>query len=221
MDNQSGDRKDLTKVRPLSSARGLISQAQIAWAQIQEDAPKRRALSRGPGVRAQARREESGDTHRFWWLQVGQALAFGKRTSRSSHAYFKWLNENGLDGIPRQARRDAIWFAENIKTLGELPDSLATPGTIRQWAYKRDHPDPVAPPETHPTQSAQRDLRQVQETLPTFEAPRAAEPQLTGNVAEMQQVADLLLEASMHMLRSMDLIREVVEAIRQSQPARR
>ncbi len=184
--------KDLTKVVPLSDSRALIAQGRIAWAQIKEDAPKRRALPRrlGFGIKAHA---ESQYAHRFWWLQIGQALAFGKRTSRSNPAYHKWLKENGLDGIPRPARKHALWFAENIKTLGDLPDGLATPGTIRQWAYKRDHPAPVAAPETPPTESAQRDVHQVQETPTPSEDPGVPGQQAIGNIAEMQQVADLLL----------------------------
>lgn len=73
------DMKDLSKVEPLSNSHGLIAQAQLAWSQIKEDAPKRRALPRrlGFGIKAHV---ESQYAHRFWWLQVGQALAFGKRT---------------------------------------------------------------------------------------------------------------------------------------------
>ncbi|WP_231687409.1 hypothetical protein, partial [Ralstonia pseudosolanacearum] len=73
--------KDLTKVVPLSDSRALIAQGRIAWARVKEDAPKRRALPRrlGFGIKAHA---ESQYAHRFWWLQIGQALAFGKRTSR-------------------------------------------------------------------------------------------------------------------------------------------
>lgn len=41
--------KDLSKVEPLSNSRGLIAQAQLAWSQIKEDAPKRRALPRRLG----------------------------------------------------------------------------------------------------------------------------------------------------------------------------
>ncbi len=211
--------KDLTKIVLLSDSRALIAQARIAWAQIKEDAPKRRALPRRPGIGIKAH-EESQYAHRFWWLQIGQALAFGKRTSRSDPAYHKWLKENGLDGIPRPARMDAIWFAKNIQTLGELPDGLATPGTIRQWAYKRDHPDPAPAPETPPTESAQRDLRQVQETTPPSEAPSALGLQVAANLADMQRVADLMLEASMHMLRSMDLIHEITQVLKGSNNGR-
>lgn len=211
--------KDLSNVEPLSDSRKLVSQARIAWAQIKEDAPKRRALPRrlGFGIKTHA---ESQYAHRFWWLQVGQALAFGKRTTRSDPAYHKWLKENGLDGIPRSARQDAIWFAKNIKTLGDLPDGLATPGTIRQWAYKRDHPKPAPAPETPPIESAQHDLREAMETPQQSEALSALGQQVASNLVDMQRVADLMLEASMHMLRSIDLIHEMTQVLKGSNNGR-
>lgn len=43
----------------------------------------------------------------------------------------------GFDGMARNARRDAVWLVDNIGALGELPDGLATPSTIRQWANRR------------------------------------------------------------------------------------
>lgn len=146
---------------------------------------------------------------------MGQALAFGKRTSRSDPAYHKWLKENGLDGIPRSCRTHAIWFARNIKTLGEIPDGLAHPATIRQWARKREIASRV-PADTVPAAELVPSAPpRVPEPPPPSEAPGAAlGQQVTANLADMQQVADLMLEASIHMLRSMDLIREVTQVLK-------
>lgn len=211
--------KDLRTVEPLSNSRTLIAQARIAWSQIEEDAPKRRTLPRrlGFGIKTHV---ESQNAHRFWWLQVGQALAFGKRTSRSDPAYHKWLKENGLDGIPRSCRTHAIWFAKNIKTLGDIPDGLAHPATIRRWAYERDHPAPAPAVQTQPTEPVRHDLHQGEKTPPEHEVSSAARQQVAANLADMQRVADLMLEASMHMLRSMDLIHEMTQVLKGSNNGR-
>lgn len=205
--------KDLSKVEPLSDSRKLVLQARIAWTQIKEDAPKRRALPRrlGFGIKAH---EESQYAHRFWWLQIGQALAFGKQTSRSDPAYHVWLKENGLEGIPRSARMHAIWFAKNIKTLGEIPNGLAHPATIRRWAYERDHPALAPTVQIQPTEPAQHGLHQIEETPLQPEAPSALGQQVAANLVDMQRAADLMLEASMHMLRSVDLIHEMTQVLR-------
>lgn len=205
--------KPLVNVEPLRDSRALTLQARIAWAQIKEDAPRRRALSRRPGLRVQ---QESQNAHRLWWLQIGQALAFGKRTTKTGHAYYAWLKENGLDGVPRSARQDAIWFATNIKTLGDLPDGLATPATIRQWAHKRAMGSPASAPNASRTELVQCGASLVGGT-PLPSQSRDEPGQKTAvHLADMQRVADLLLEASMHLLRSIEVLRTVTQVVRQS-----
>lgn len=115
----------------------VVARGQDAWEQLQEDAPRRRALSRGPGDKARERREQSQTMHRRWWLEIGRALAIGRRFSDTDHAYYAWIKSVNFDGMARNARRDAVWLVANIGGLGEIPDGLATPSTIRQWANKR------------------------------------------------------------------------------------
>lgn len=123
--------------KPKRSDDPVVACGQDAWEYLQKDAPRRRALSRGPGEKARERREQSQATHRRWWLEIGRALAIGRRTSDTSHAYYAWIKSVGFDGMARNARRDAVWLVANIGALGELPDGLATPSTIRQWANRR------------------------------------------------------------------------------------
>lgn len=115
-----------------------MARGQDAWERLQEDAPRRRALSRGPGENARARREQSQTTHRRWWLDVGEALTVGKYTSVSDRSYSAWIAANGFDDLHYKIRQDAVWLAANIETLGELPDDLASPLTIRQWANRQE-----------------------------------------------------------------------------------
>lgn len=204
---------DPTKEGPQRDSRDLILQARIAWAKIQEDAPKRRALSRRPGLRVQ---QESQNAHRRWWLQVGQALIFGKRATKTGHAYYAWLKENGLEGVPRSARQDAIWLATNIKTLGELPDGLAAPGTIRQWAHKRAKGSSASEPKACHTQRMQRSASHVDGAPSPSESRDEPRQKAAVHLADMQRVADLLLEASMHLLHSIEVLRTVTQVVRRS-----
>lgn len=127
----------LATPKPKRSDNPVVARGQVAWEHLKEDAPTRRALLRGPGVKAKERREQSQNNHRRWWCEVGEALAAGKRMSKTSHEYYAWLNANGFGDMPRPARGAAVWFATHVEALGELPDGLASPGVIRQWANKR------------------------------------------------------------------------------------
>lgn len=115
----------------------IIARGQDAWEHLKKDASNRRALSRGPGDKARERREQSQITHRRWWLEVGEALTIGKHRSVSNQSYSAWIADNGFDDLNYKTRQDAVWLVANIETLGELPDGLATPSTIRQWANRR------------------------------------------------------------------------------------
>lgn len=204
----------LTAPKPKRSDNPVVARGQIAWEHLKEDAPKRRALSRGPGVKAGELREQSQNKHRRWWREVGEALTAGKRMTKTSHEYYTWLNANGFGDMPRPARGAAIWFAAHIESLGELPDGMASPGTIRQWAYKRAAASsgPTRASTSHTTESGTR----VQETLPSMDVGPSALKQATGNVADMQQVAGLLLEAAANMQRAVDLTREAAQIVQQS-----
>lgn len=119
------------------SGNPIIARGQDAWEHLKKDAPNRRALSRGPGDKARERREQSQVRHRRWWLEVGEALTVGKHRSVSNQSYSAWIADNGFDDLNYKTRQDAVWLAANIETLGELPDGLATPSTIRQWVNRR------------------------------------------------------------------------------------
>jgi hypothetical protein len=127
----------LTMSQPKRSDDPVVARGQDAWERLQEDAPRRRALSRGPGDKARARREQSQATHRRWWLDVGEALAVGRRTSVSNQSFSAWITDNGFDDLNYKTRQGAVWLVANIEALGELPDGLATPSTIRQWENRR------------------------------------------------------------------------------------
>jgi hypothetical protein len=65
-------------------------------------------------------------------------LLVGKRVSATDHAYHAWIKANKLDVIPRKSRKDALWFASHLKALGDIPDGIASPASIREWARKRN-----------------------------------------------------------------------------------
>lgn len=127
----------LTMSQPKRSDDPVVARGQDAWEQLQEDAPRRRALSRGAGDKARERRERSQDAHRRWWVQVGEALAAGKHKCVSNQSFSAWVTGHGFDEIGFKIRQDAIWLAANMETLGELPDDMASPTVIRRWANKR------------------------------------------------------------------------------------
>lgn len=198
-----------------SESDALVVRGRIAWGRLKEDAPKRRALSRGSGANAKERRERSQNDHRLWWIQVGQALLVGKRMAKTDHGYYAWLRANGFEDVPRSARQDAIWFASNMTSLGELPEGLASPGTIRQWAYKRAKASSVAP-------STPNHAGVVLHKGPPAEIPQRSEVARSlgqpgaGNLPDMARVADLILEASKHMQRGVELLSEVAQLIRKA-----
>ncbi|KOE22399.1 hypothetical protein AI46_30215 [Burkholderia multivorans R-20526] len=86
---------------------------------------------------AYQRRKQSQAARRQWWIEVGEALIAGRHQSRSSQSYSAWLTAHGFESIPYRLRQDAAWFAANAEMLGELPDGLANPTTIRRWARSR------------------------------------------------------------------------------------
>lgn len=124
-------------MKPKRSDNPVVARGQEAWEYLKEDAPRRRALSRGAGDKARERRERSHDAHRRWWVQVGEALAAGKRKCVSNQSFSAWVTGHGFDEIGFKIRQDAIWLAANMETLGELPDDIASPTVIRRWANKR------------------------------------------------------------------------------------
>lgn len=124
-------------MKPKTSHDPVIASGQNAWERLKEDTPRRRALSRGADDKARERRERSQDAHRRWWVQVGEALAAGKRKCVSNQSFSAWVTDHGFDEIVFKTRQDAIWLAANMETLGELPDDMASPTVIRRWANKR------------------------------------------------------------------------------------
>ncbi len=124
--------------KPERSDDPVVARGQDAWEYLQKDAPRRRALSRGPGDKARERREQSQAAHRRWWLEVGEALSVGKDISASDRSYSTWIAANGFDDLNYKTRQDAVWLVANIGAMGDLPDGLATPSTIRQWANRRE-----------------------------------------------------------------------------------
>lgn len=119
---------------PKKSNNPVVARGRDAWEHLKHDAPVRRALSRGPDDRARERRKQSQSQHRGWWLEVGKALMVGKRLNKTSHLYSAWVKEHGFEEMGRKLRQNAIWFSEHIETLGDIPDGMANPATIRQWA---------------------------------------------------------------------------------------
>lgn len=202
--------------KPKRSDDPVVARGQDAWERLQEDAPRRRTLSRGPGDKAIERHGKSQSEHRRWWCEVGEALAAGKRATKTSHEYYAWLKANDLDDIPRAARASAIWLMANIESLGALPDGIASPGTIRQWAYKRTALANVS--NTHTVEPGASDSQGDLEVPTPPIGTRNTQEHDTGNSFDMQRAADLLLEASLHMLRSVDLIHEFIRVIRHSTP---
>ncbi|MDR8784838.1 hypothetical protein FEP82_02792 [Burkholderia multivorans] len=115
----------------------VVASGQEAWTRLKEDAPRHRAISRAMTEAAYQRRKQSQAARCQWWIQVGEALIAGRHQSRSNQSYSAWLTAHGFDAIPYRLRQDAAWFASNAKTLGELPDGLANPTTIRRWTRSR------------------------------------------------------------------------------------
>nr|WP_147310361.1 hypothetical protein [Cupriavidus taiwanensis] len=196
----------------------LVALGKTAWVQLKDDAPRSRALSRGRGAKARERREQSQNKRRRWWLAVGQALLVGKRESKTDHAYYAWLKANGFDDMARSARKNAIWFALNAGNLGELPDGMASPGTIRQWANKQAALSSVALGGKPANESVSCASPCVSDAPLLIEVQGTLGQQKSGGNADLQRVADLLLEAAMSMQRSVDLFREIAGVIQQSPP---
>ncbi|VWB54298.1 hypothetical protein BME24068_02488 [Burkholderia metallica] len=167
--------------KPKRSDDPVVARGQDAWERLQEDAPRRRALSRGPADKAKARREQSQTTHRRWWLDVGEALTVGKYTSVSDWAYSAWIAANGFDNLNYKTRQDAVWLVANIEELGELPDGLATPSTIRQWANRR---------------------RAMASRRTTGKPGSVTGPVTAGDVAALEKAVSLLREAAQDARRS-------------------
>lgn len=201
--------------KPKRSDDPVVARGQDAWEQLQEDAPRRRALSRGPGDKAIERREKSQSEHRRWWREVGEALAAGKRATKTSHEYYAWLKANNLDDIPRPVRASAIWFVANIESLGVLPDGLASPGVIRQWANKQDAASHAR--EAHVAESTPTDPSCAHGAVP-IAATRSALEQGEGDIANVPHIASLLLEVAVHLQRGSDLMLEVAYAIQKYEP---
>lgn len=201
-------------------SQALVARGRIAWGQLKDDAPRSRALSRGPGAKATERRERSQKERRRWWLEVGQALMFGKRASATGHAYYAWIKANGFDDMPRSARKNAIWFASAIGTLGELPDGLASPSTIRQWANKQAALSSVFPDAKHANESVASASPDVLCGPLPVEVPASQVQQVRDITVDMRRVASLLLEAAMNLQQGVDLLRQIACAIQHPPPDR-
>ncbi len=207
----------LSRADSPKDSQALVARGRIAWGQLKDEAPRSRALSRGPGAKARERRERSKNERRQWWLEVGQALMIGKRASATGHAYYAWIKANGFDDMPRSARKDAIWFASNIGVLGELPVGMASPGTIRQWANKQAALSSVFPDAKHASESVSRASPHILGG-PLQAKVLAKQLQDAPDITvDMQRVAGLLLEAAMNMQQGVDLLREIACAIQQPQ----
>lgn len=124
-------------LKPKRSDNPMVARGQDAWELLKENAPRRRALSRGRSDRARECREESETEHRRWWLEVGSALLVGKRLNKTDHLYSEWVKAHGFEDMGRKTRQSAIWFAKNRELLGDLPDGMANPATIRQWSNRQ------------------------------------------------------------------------------------
>lgn len=192
-----------------------MARGRIAWGQLRDNAPRRRSLSRGQGAKATERRHHSQEEHRRWWLQVGQALMVGKRTSNTDHAYYAWIKANGFDDLPRSARKNAIWFASNIGTLGELPEGMASPGTIRQWANKRAVTLSGLVRAGHATGSISSSILRDRGDPLAVEITGLLGDEILDSRADLRRVAALLREAAISMQHSADLLREIAHLIQQ------
>lgn len=200
--------------KPKRSDDPVVARGQDAWEHLQEDAPRRRALSRGPGDKAIERRKKSQSEHRRWWREVGEALAAGKQATTTGHEYYAWLKANDLDDIPRPARAAAIWFAANVEALGVLPDGVASPGTIRQWARKQStvSRSPPSVGTAHMTELAAH----VREVLLPLRQVLSALGRETDDLTNAQKTADLLLETAVNLQRGADYLRDAAQVVQQS-----
>ena len=108
----------VTVITPAHRAAALIRKGQRAWKAIKGTA----------------------EEQRFWWFDVGTALAEGKAMSKDERGGLKfsaWVAEAfpGLDDPHDIA--DAIWFAANSVTVTESPAGLSHPSRIRRWFNER------------------------------------------------------------------------------------
>ncbi len=201
--------------KPKRSDDPVVARGQDAWERLQEDAPRRRALSRGPGDNARARREQSQNKHRRWWREVGEALTVGKCATRTDHEYYAWLNANGFGDMPRASRRDAVWFAAHIDSTRILPDGMASPGTSRQWLNKQAaHSFPRRPvSDTRAPASGALDF--ASEQTPVEQVGRATSPakKTSDQAQEIQCIADSLRAIAVLIERGADHLREAALAI--------
>lgn len=183
-------------LEPKRSDDQIVARGQAAWERLKEDTPKRRALSRGTSDKAIERREQSQTMHRRWWLDVGHALAVGRRLNKIDRIYSHWLRAHGFEDIYRKARPSAIWFAENVEALGDIPDGMAHPTVIRQWAT---------------TQKAVSSRRAAVSTTmgdgrhKTIDGPLSA-----ADAADLQEAVRLLRQAADHSRRSLKAIEAAV-----------
>lgn len=150
------------RIKPMDDE-ALITRGQAAWARIKESAPARRAISRGSGPAASARRQKSKNEHIQWWREVGEALEVGRNlTALARHgAYGAWLRAKGFGDVPVPS--SVIWFAANIETIGEIPGYVTSPSSIRSWVCQRESTKrvPATPAEDMSLQAAVYALRQA------------------------------------------------------------
>lgn len=71
---------------------------------------------------------------RFWWLDVGAALAVGKdkENRRPGQKFSEWVQEM-FPGLGQQDASDAIWLHQESMSLMEIPAGMSHPSWIRRW----------------------------------------------------------------------------------------
>jgi len=77
------------------------------------------------------------------WRAVGEALKVGRGMHPSDKAFGKWCREEGFD-MHREARADAMWYAENFGVVG-YDTTVTHPSWIRRTYNAAQRIGPLPP----------------------------------------------------------------------------
>lgn len=183
-----------------SSEDPITARGRAAWEILQSATSSQSTLSRGSGLSALARRKKVQTERLRLWRDLGDALAVGKRASRTDRDYHEWLKVNGFEFVQKSARTDALWFAANATTLGEIPVGITSPTTLRSWVQTRN-------------------ARQRATAIPSARSMGVTRSEVTPREptvpVPMSEIADLLREAAASLLRGAELMQDAARLIDQ------